>query len=104
MTIRRHHSNFVTYSNSCQEDFDIVLMSFALHHLDEPSKAGLLKQAQRLLSKRYLPDLSQFLTYSLWFIQRQLHHVQFLWASQCCRSTCSNIFLMHAPVLPCWLS
>lgn len=47
-----HHSNFVGFSTSCQEDFDVILMSFALHHLPEPAKAGLLKQAQRLLSRR----------------------------------------------------
>ena len=47
-----HHSNFVTFSDSCQEDFDVILMSFALHHVAEAGKGGLLKQAHRLLSKR----------------------------------------------------
>ena len=47
-----HHSNFVDFCNSCHDDFDIVLMSFALHHVPEPGKAGLLKQAHRLLSRR----------------------------------------------------
>ena len=49
-----HHRNFADFSHSCQDDFDIILMSFALHHLNEAGKGALLKQAHRLLKSRYV--------------------------------------------------
>lgn len=47
-----HYSKFVDFSQACQEDFDIILMSFSLHHLDEAGKGNLLKQAYCLLVQR----------------------------------------------------
>lgn len=49
---RWHHSDFVDFSHGCQDDSDIILMSFALHHLNEAGKGALLKQAHRLLKSR----------------------------------------------------
>jgi hypothetical protein len=49
-----HCSDFLGFVNTASEDYDIVLMSFALHHLNTADKAILISDARRLLEKRYV--------------------------------------------------
>jgi hypothetical protein len=47
-----HQQDFLSFAAGCCEDFDVMLMSFALHHLQEADKAALIQQAHRLLKAR----------------------------------------------------
>lgn len=44
-----HTADFLSFATSCQEEYDCILMSFAMHHLTSNEKAEILVQCHRLL-------------------------------------------------------
>lgn len=50
-----HQQDFISFVSKCTEDFDCILMSFAMHHSEHDGKAKLLQEGHRLLKARYLP-------------------------------------------------
>ncbi len=47
-----HTADFLSFATSCQEEYDCILMSFAMHHLTSNEKAEILVQCHRLLQNR----------------------------------------------------
>ncbi|KAK9905916.1 hypothetical protein WJX75_008886 [Coccomyxa subellipsoidea] len=45
-----HSADFLSFAKNCREDYDCVLMSFAMHHLRVHDKAELLREYHRLLT------------------------------------------------------
>ncbi|BDA47429.1 probable demethylmenaquinone methyltransferase [Coccomyxa sp. Obi] len=46
-----HSTDFLSFVKGCEEEYDCILMSFALHHLNANAKAELLVECHRLLKK-----------------------------------------------------
>lgn len=47
-----HTADFLSFTKGCFEDYDCILMSFAMHHLKADAKAEILKECHRLLKNR----------------------------------------------------
>ena len=47
--------DFISFATSCTEDFDCIMMSFALHHLEPAGKTKMFQEAHRLLKARCEP-------------------------------------------------
>jgi len=49
-----HHADLLSYARDATADYDVILMSFSLHHLATEAKGQVLQEAHRLLVRNLL--------------------------------------------------
>ena len=50
-----HREDFISFATRCTQDFDCILMSFAMHHSTREGKVKLFQEGHRLLKARCEP-------------------------------------------------